>query len=117
MEIKIGQVVQQGEVRITRLAKAPSTNCLPKRKCSDSGFILAHSENGHHHVLSGGDVRERPTSNEGLEMLYAILDEPQTVTQDAASPHGSYTLPAGFYDIRISREHNPFTEQARQVAD
>ena len=117
MEIEIGQVIQQGEVRIKRLTDVPEIDGLQQRKRGKNGFILAHSESGHHHLLTGGDVLERPSNREGLEMLYAILDKPEQVIQDAASPHDAYTLPPGAYDIRISREFNPFAEQARRVAD
>ena len=117
MELEINKPVQQGEVYIRRLATAPKTDGLTAVKPTQKGFILSHSESGHHHLLTGGTVLERPARKEGLDAFYAILDEPEKVIQDAANPHGSYTLPAGFYDIRISREHNPFTEQARRVAD
>lgn len=36
---------------------------------------------------------------------------------DAAAPHGGYDLDAGIYEFRISREFDPFSEQARRVAD
>lgn len=120
MEIEVGQVVQQGEVRIKRMAEAPSsTETLPRREMdNEKGYILSHSENGNHHILDGGEVIERPARVEGLDMFYAILDEPQSLIQDAPNkPHGKYDLPAGFYDIRISREYNPFMQEARRVAD
>ena len=82
------------------------------------GWIISHSESGNHHILTGGDVMER-TDNvpEGMRKLYALLDEPASLVQDAAVPHGSYDLAPGIYEMRISREYDPFAEQARQVAD
>ena len=117
MKLEIGKPIQQGEVYIKRLAEPPKTEGLTVVKETSRGFILSHSESGHHHILTGGTVLERPMRKEGLDAFYAILENPEEVIQDAANPHGSYSLPAGFYDIRISREHNPFTEQARRVAD
>jgi len=52
-----------------------------------------------------------------MQIFYAMLDEPQSFIQDAANPHGGYQLAPGIYEFRISREYNPFTEQARRVAD
>lgn len=116
--MEIGQAIQQGEVYIRRLADRPDmTGLEPVRPDHAKGYILAHSESGHHHILSGGDLLERPNGGAGMDRFYAILDNPETVEQDAANPHDAATLPAGFYDIRISREYNPFTEQARRVAD
>lgn len=114
--MEIGQVIQQGEVRIKRIADLPEDHGGTQRKTTDKGHILAHSESGHHHILDGGTVLDRPTKN-GLESLYALLEQPQKVVQDAATPHESINLPAGVYDIRISREYNPMLGEARRVAD
>lgn len=118
MKIEIGQAVQQGEVYIRRLAEAPSTTGLAPVARGKTGYVLSHSERGHNHTLSGGELLERPARAEGLDCFYAILDNPEQVIQEAASDaHAPYDLEPGFYDIRISREHNPFTQQARRVAD
>ena len=52
-----------------------------------------------------------------MKVLYAILDSPAALIQDAAAPHAGYPLPPGFYELRIAREFDPFAEQARIVAD
>lgn len=118
MKIEIGQAIQQGEVYIKRLADRPETDGLDTVSPTGNGYILAHSESGHHHILSGGDVLERSAKGAGMQKFYAILDNPEKIIQDAAgNPHQEIGLPPGFYDIRISREYNPFTEQARRVAD
>lgn len=114
--MKIGEAIQQGEVYIKRIAQIPEGETKPVKK-DKGGFILSHSESGHHHILDGGEVLERPQKNAAMQMFYAILDNPQKLTQDAANPHGDHDLEAGFYDIRISREYNPFLQEARRVAD
>lgn len=110
--------VAQGECVIRRIDHIPAgidTKAVERIK---AGFIISHSEQGHHHILTGGDVMERtdrvPT---GMQIFYAILAEPAEFIQDAANPHGGYDLTAGIFEIRISREFNPFLEQARRVAD
>lgn len=108
---------QQGEVLIVKISELPEMETKPA-ECTDKGFILSHSESGHHHLLTGGDVMERTSDvPAGMQMLYAILDTPEKVVQDAANPHGGYDLDPGFYEFRISREYDPFAEQARRVAD
>lgn len=91
---------------------------LPKAERTKAGWIVSHSESGHHHVLTRGEVRElRENLPRGLKILYAILDEPGQLIQDAAVPHGHYDLPAGIYEFRLAREFDPFAAQARRVAD
>ena len=110
--------VQQGEVRIIKIDALPEgMKTKPVDKIA-GGYIISHSESGHHHLLSGGNVMER-TDNvpAGMQVFYAILDEPQSFAQDAANPHGSYELNPGIYEMRISREFDPFSERARRVAD
>lgn len=110
-------VVQQGEVNIRRIEAIPA---VETRKCERGarGYIISHSESGHHHILTDGDVMERVSGVPlGMQIFYAILDEPQQFIQDAANPHGGINLDPGIYAFRISREFNPFTEQARRVAD
>lgn len=83
-----------------------------------AGWIISHSESGNHHVLTGGEVMERTDKvPAGMQVLYALLDEPASLEQDAQVPHGKFDLPAGLYEFRISREFDPFAQQARRVAD
>lgn len=113
------QVVgQQGEVRIVKIDVMPEGMAIKAAQKVAKGFVIAHSESGHHHLLTGGDVVER-TDNipAGMQRFYAILKEPQQLIQDAATPHTGYTLDPGIYRFDVSREFNPFTEQARRVAD
>lgn len=109
---------QQGEVRIIKIDALPENIKSKAVERVAKGFIISHSESGHHHVLTGGDVMER-TSNvpEGMQILYAILNNPAELIQDAANAHGGYRLDPGIYEFRLSREYNPFAEQARRVAD
>lgn len=109
----------QGEITIIKIDAVPqdfsemsAVTRIPK------GWIISHSESGSHHLLTGGEVKERATGvPEGMKILYAILAEPEKLIQDAGTPHGHYDLAPGAYEFRISREYDPFAEQARMVAD
>lgn len=109
---------QQGECRIVKIDALPVNMQTKKAERAAKGYIISHSESGHHHVLTGGDVMER-TDNvpEGMQVFYAILDAPEKFIQDAAKPHGGYALDPGIYRFDVSREFDPFAEQARRVAD
>ena len=110
--------VQQGEVRIVKIDALPDGIATKPVERGPSGFIISHSESGHHHLLSGGEVLERTTNvPSGMQIFYAFLDKPERFHQDAANPHGEYEMNPGIYEMRISREFDPFAEQARRVAD
>lgn len=108
----------QGEITIIAIAAVPTGIQTKPVDRTDKGWIISHSESGHHHLLTGGDVMER-TDNvaAGMQVLYALLEEPAELVQDAGVPHDSYSLAPGAYEFRISREFDPFAEQARRVAD
>lgn len=108
---------QQGEVRIIRIDAVPKVETKRVER-SVHGFIISHSESGHHHVLTDGEVMERVKDvPPGMQIFYAILKDPARFEQKAATPHGAFDLPPGAYEFRVSREFNPFAEEARRVAD
>lgn len=114
-EICIGA---QGEVRIYKIAALPNGVKHVKIERTDKGAIISHSESGHHHVLTGDTaIMEHPAPPAGMRILYAILDKPQSLIQDAPVPHGGYDLDPGIYRFAMDREFNPFAEEARRAAD
>lgn len=109
----------QGEVMIFRLLDTMPTGLVPMTDIDRLGRpIIGHSESGHHHVLERAvAVMEKPDAPNGMRILYALLEEPTMLIQDATDAHGAHSLPAGLYEFRIAREFDPFMEQARLVAD
>ena len=111
-------IANQGEIRIDRVEAFSDEETKPFTEKNDKGFIISHSEQGHHHILCGDvDVKERVTTPSGARILQAIVKEPTELFQDAAVPHDPVALEPGLYEFRIKREYDPFTEQARRVAD
>mgnify|MGYP007071662584 FL=1 len=109
---------QQGECRIVKLDAMPEGMTTKPAQKVAKGHIISHSESGHHHVLTGGEVMERTDKvPAGMQVFYAILDAPEQFIQDAANPHGGFKLDPGIYRFDVSREFDPFAEQARRVAD
>lgn len=109
---------QQGEVRIIKIDALPEGMQTKPADRVAKGFVISHSESGHHHCVTGGDVMERIDNvPSGMQIFYAILDGPEEFVQDAANPHGGYSLDAGIFEFRVSREFDPFSEMARRVAD
>lgn len=108
----------QGEITIIKIDALPQNIETKAVEKTGKGWIISHSESGHHHLLTGGDVMERTDKvPAGMQILYGLLDEPASLIQDASTPHGGYDLAPGIYEFRISREFDPFAEQARRVAD
>lgn len=109
----------QGEITIFRVGgDLPSGLVAYAEKDKLGRPIISHSESGAHHLLDAAvDVLEKPDAPEGMRILYALLDEPTRLFQDAPDAHGTHALEPGLYEFRIAREYDPFAEQARRVAD
>ncbi len=116
-------VAAQGEVNVRYLDKAPDAEDLGLVPVApENGFlIVGYSESGHHHGFNAepGVILMERTKDvpQGMRILYAILENPTELIQNAAAPHESLALDAGYPEFRISREFDPFAEQARRVAD
>lgn len=85
---------------------------------SNGDVIVGHSESGHNHVLErtkGMTIKEM--EHKGSQMLYAVLNNPAKLYQEAGSPHKQQTVEAGKYIIGSSLDYDPFTQQAKRVAD
>jgi len=109
----------QGEIYVRKINALPD-GLVPFAEKTGGTWIISHSESGHHHVIddAGVTVMERVTDvPAGMRILYAIVDAPTQLRQDAAKAHEAHDLAAGIYEMRIAREFDPFSEQARRVAD
>ena len=108
----------QGEITIIKLDAMPNGIATqPAERCA-MGWIISHSESGHHHVLTGGEAWEAiGNAPAGLKVLYALLDQPQSLIQDADIPHEGYDLAPGIYCFRIAREYDPFAKRNRPAKD
>lgn len=109
----------QGEITIFRITGDMPAGLARHGEIDKIGRpIISHSESGNHHVLDACiDVMEKPDAPEGMRILYALLDSPTSLIQDASDAHGAHMLDPGLYEFRIAREFDPFSEQIRQVAD
>lgn len=111
----------QGEVNIRRINRADLPQDLTNVAPEKGLLIVGHSESGHHHGFrAGGGVAVMERTKDvpaGMKILYAILEEPTALIQDADHPHEPMMFDEGVYEMRISREFDPFAEEARRVAD
>lgn len=110
----------QGEVYIRTIKALPVGLAEFDKKTPAGDWLISHSEKGNHHLIEAGgvDVLEQKTDvPAGVRILYAIVKEPSKLRQSGSDVHGEHHIAPGLYEIRISREYDPFTEQARQVMD
>ncbi len=109
----------QGEITIFKCEGALPQGLIPHTEKDKRGRpIISHSESGNHHILDRDcTVMEHPNPPTGMRILYALLEVPMALVQDADDAHGTHQLSTGLHEFRIAREFDPFTEQARQVAD
>jgi len=106
----------QGEIRIYRIDAIPAD---AKPVAKESGhYIIGHSETGHHHVLEAERVEVFERTEEGMRVLYAILETPG----DLRHLRGHYThrphdLAPSAYMFRPDREFDHYAELSRQSMD
>lgn len=114
------QAFAQGEIYARKIDTLPEGLAAFTEKNSKGDWVVSHSESGHHHLLEadGVTVMERTKDvPDGMRILYAIVDEPTRLYQDAVVPHDAHEVPPGIYELRIAREYDPLMQQARRVAD
>lgn len=109
----------QGEITIFRITGDMPAGLVPLTELDKRDRpIISHSESGNHHILDAAvAIMEKPDAPEGMRILYALLEQPTALIQDAPNAHGSHMLEPGLYEMRIAREFDPFAEQVRMVAD
>lgn len=120
MTFKKISAIAQGEVNAYLIEGTLPEGLVPMTDRDKQGRpIIGHSESGHHHVLERAvEVLEDPNPPRGMRILYALLDQPMALVQDApGKPHEAQVLPAGLHQFKIAREFDPFAEQVRRVAD
>lgn len=118
-DMQFKDTAAQGEIYITRVGQLPDG--LVPVPPSRGRFVVSHSEQGHdHYILDDGSVQLMEVKSDvpaGMAILYAIVKEPTVLAQSATIPHEPISLNPGIYRFSLSREFNPFAEEARRVAD
>lgn len=115
------KICAQGEITTDVVASLPKSATLRKVAPINGRLVVSHSESGHDHYIPAADAEllER-TDNvpAGMQIFYSIVKNPTALKQAAATPHDEISLGADIiYRHRISREFDPFAEQARRVED
>ena len=102
----------QGDLNIFICDSIPE-GVKEKQAEKDGNHIVAHSETGHHHVISGNTVRVFE-ENEFISYL-DVEKETNVVHLRSFDTHQPISLPTGKYRITRQREYTP--EGFRRAAD
>lgn len=105
----------QGDLLIRRIDKLPEG--LTKVKAEKGGFIVAHSETGHHHVIARKPGVEVFNGSDTLVSYLKVIDQTETTLEHLRNfdTHESILVKGGTYEIRRQREYTP--EGWRRVVD
>lgn len=108
----------QGDLLLRRIDSLPSG--LTRVKSVDGGFVVAHSETGHNHVIAEHpNVALFMTDNLMVSYLQVIeaTDATETIIKHLRNfdTHEPIRIDPGIYEIRRQREYTP--EGWRQIED
>lgn len=114
MEIKINQMLRQGDVKILKINSLPQGEI---KDAKDNGVaVLAYGEvTGHKHQISQGEVNFvtiGDANNMFAPKFLEVISETAILTHEE---HFPITLDRGIYEISIQREY--FPEEIRNVMD
>ena len=103
----------QGDMLITKIDQAPLDATLTRPE--KGVYILAHSETGHHHVISADHAKVYAAANDPF-IAFMIVEHPSTLTHlRSFDTHAPITIAPGTYQINRQREYTP--EGFRRAAD
>lgn len=105
----------QGDLYIRRIDKLPAG--VTKVKPEKGKFVLAHSETGHHHVVTKRPGVEVFAGGDPLVSYLTVIDQTEVTLEHLRNfdKHESILVKGGTYEIRRQREYAP--EGWRRVAD
>lgn len=108
----------QGDFIIRRIKEIPA-NVVPVAPRAD-GFVVAHSETGHDHVMTMDGVRayksDKITNDNDLYQLFFAVEAPAEINHlRSFDTHETLAVPPGNYEVRRQREYVP--EGFRRAAD
>jgi len=105
------RAIRHGEALLVPIDSLPAKAKL-KKTCKE--FVVAHSETGHHHVLTAPRLRVYELDNE----LYLDVEKVgQLDHQKTTEKHATKVVQPGFYKIQIKKAYDYFQKKMTQVRD
>lgn len=104
---------RQGDVLIMRINELPSDAIQQEKKGKE--WIVAHSETGHHHVISNQSVNFYEAANDPLQAYLVVDNDVELRHLRSFDTHESQIISKGIYRIRRQRQRG--IEGWERVAD
>lgn len=105
----------QGDIWFRRVSEMPAEARMDPRRLDDP-LIVAHSEDGHHHVFQSEKV-ERYSTNDPLRSFLRVLEPADLTHLRGFDTHTPIRFDPGIYEVRRGRELNPWTGRVTRVQD
>lgn len=118
MTKRFSKICAQGDIMFVRINRLPA---MAKKIHAEKGqYIVAHSENGGHHIIAEcPSVQYFTTDNPMVSYLQVVeaTDEAEVLIEHLRSfdTHESIVISPGIYEIRRQREYTP--EGWRKIND
>lgn len=106
------QIHRHGEAVLKPISELPKGAKLVKEGKEQ---IVAHSESGHHHVLTAQNIRVYELDNEtylDVQGMGTLEHQKQSVDK-----HKTQKIAEGLYKIQIKKEFNYFKKAMQKVQD
>jgi hypothetical protein len=110
--------VFQGDIMVRRVECVPP-NVQPATEMAHGGYVVAHSETGHHHVATGAE--QHWLAADGMTSWLVAKGDVEVTHHRAWDTHQTYRLLHGdapgevVWEITRQQEHSPMG--ARRVED
>ena len=104
---------RQGDVLISRINELPD-NAIPQSK-KGNDWTIAHSETGHHHVVSNNGVNFYESANDPLQAYLVVENKVELRHLKEFDKHETQAIPKGIYSLRRQRQQS--IEGWERVAD
>jgi hypothetical protein len=106
------KAIQHGEIMLLPVGVMPSGETTPY-----DGFIVGHSETGHHHVLESAVKFDVLDDQEKHELYLRLYEPAELVHQKSFDQHRTLTVKPGVWKVLHKTEYDPFEQIIKTVKD
>ena len=110
---KFERYAAQGDCLIAKVESLPSDAI--RQEPINGNYIVAHSETGHHHMITDQGVDLYQCANDPLAMFLVVNNEADLIHNRSFDTHETIRFDPGVYKIHRQREYTP--KGWRRVAD
>lgn len=100
------RLAAQGDVILRKIDKLPDG--VVEMSSRDGEYVVAHSETGHHHVITADKVRAFRPKKPDIYQMFLQIDEPTDLVHERSfDTHEALRIQPGTYEVRRQRQYTP----------